>query len=272
MKNNFSPDRSLINYIKKTLVGKIFIGSFVGKQYVECLQLYRDIIHVHTNEEELIVSLNEVQSQICKYYGNSRWFGMTCEKYNNDNVKYIIWTTLPEIPLGKYWFQICPVKYTLNEIQLKVKHLRALGMNNEDPVEKNYLSSFDLQKIFTLENTYHTLRFNAVAILTLVTTAMTLLWHIGDFSLKFVHCFCVLIQVFTPIILAIINGLTKCVGGLYWLIYVILRGDQVPPWQQFDNNDQQRRNHYQSSFALLGNSDPKPANFSTSPKKWTCRQ
>lgn len=64
--------------------------------------------------------------------------------------------------------------------------------------------------------------------MSIITIAGNILWYCGDYSLKFTHELTKLIQVMTPIIFGILDFMSKCVGGFYWLIYMLWRGNSDP--------------------------------------------
>lgn len=65
--------------------------------------------------------------------------------------------------------------------------------------------------------------------MTIFTFLIEALKLIGEYSIKFSHILVSFVEVSTPIFLGIIEFLTKCVGGFYWLIYVLIRQPSNAP-------------------------------------------
>lgn len=72
-------------------------------------------------------------------------------------------------------------------------------------------------------------KFSAIVIMALFTFAVEALRYLGEYSIKLSHVLVSLVHVSTPIWLGVFEFLAKCVGGFYWLIYVIFRGGPNTP-------------------------------------------
>lgn len=71
-----------------------------------------------------------------------------------------------------------------------------------------------------------------------------LLWYLSDYSLKITRELSNLIRALTPVIFGFYELLAKCIGGIYWLIYMMFQGNSrgpiaPPPMAIMPNNNRQ---------------------------------
>lgn len=78
----------------------------------------------------------------------------------------------------------------------------------------------------------------------LFTFAVEAIRFLGEYSIKLSHVIVSLIHVSTPICIAMFEFFTRCVGGFYWLIYVMFRGTPNTPAVPAALMSSQRQIHY----------------------------
>lgn len=115
-------------------------------------------------------------------------------------------------------------------------------------------------QIFTYQNMCEAIKFTAIVLMALFTFAVEILRYLGEYSIKLSHVFVSLVHVSTPICLGMFEFLTRCVGGFYWLIYVLFRGTpNTPPVPaalmqgnrrsvQYDQNNRYKPIEYKGGF------------------------
>lgn len=84
-------------------------------------------------------------------------------------------------------------------------------------------------QIFTYRNFCEASKFSAIVIMVLFSFTVEALRYLGEYSIKLGYVIVHFMRVSTPIWLKFIDFLTKCVGGFYWLIYVMFRGTPNDP-------------------------------------------
>jgi hypothetical protein len=87
----------------------------------------------------------------------------------------------------------------------------------------------NLASVVTVHNVKEVIVFTSVLIVTCVTGMFHLVRYVGDYSIKFMREFSVVIEASTPIFLGIIDFFSKCVGGLYLLIAMLWKDSKVQP-------------------------------------------
>lgn len=175
------------------------------------------------------------------------------------------------IAFGEYWFQIRTIKFNECQIEIQLKVLRPV--NNLTAATFAIQNTFDCDSAtnlinyvhdsittvhwsqlfsswrtainvnayrffseqITFENMKHAVRIAGIVLLLTITAFIHLVQYMGEFTLKFIHEFSRFLHVATPIILALIDTLSKIVGGLYILIAMSIRGGGAP------NNAMQQR-------------------------------
>lgn len=92
----------------------------------------------------------------------------------------------------------------------------------------------------TFGNIRLVIQFLIFLIISIVTGIAHAIPHIGEYSLRFMREFTYLVQVSTPIVLGIIDMISKIFGGFYILIAMMWRGstggNQPPPSQMYRVN------------------------------------
>lgn len=84
-------------------------------------------------------------------------------------------------------------------------------------------------QIFTYPNICEAVKFSTIVLMALLTFMVEAIKYLFEYSIKFSYVIVHLVHVSTPIWLGVMEFLTKCVGGLYWLIYVMFRGSSNTP-------------------------------------------
>ncbi|KAK0168835.1 hypothetical protein PV327_002602 [Microctonus hyperodae] len=210
-----------------------FIGDYIGRELVkhECFPQYKDIIIVD-KDEEIIPTLDEIYDILHPQLATT-WLGITRSTIDDEVQSYKLWVNLNGTPIGKHQFQLRAIKANESGIELKLKVMDELGYSSLNSVwDDNSHSSFEFKDMSTYHNICEITKFSGVLIMSIITIAGNILWYCGDYSLKFTHELTKLIQVMTPIIFGILDFMSKCVGGFYWLIYMLWRGnsDRTPKY------------------------------------------
>ncbi|XP_051169453.1 uncharacterized protein LOC127286875 [Leptopilina boulardi] len=227
--NTNSPDGTDYRKVVKNILSqKIFIGEYVARRYVEHLQEYRDIVICRDSETEVTRFVQQIQKQIIAEYGDKKWLGITKNTETPDLSGYAFWCTLEKLPFGKHWFQVRSLKIKDKEVFLQLKYLRPF---QSDEQKKDIVEDFitpNFKEICTFENLCEASKFSMVLFLTITTCLLKGGAFLLDFLVKVIHELSFLVQSFTPIALALINTIAKCIGGFYWLIYMLWKGESSP--------------------------------------------
>ena len=101
-------------------------------------------------------------------------------------------------------------------------------------------------QILTFDNLCQASRFSMVLILTIATCIVKALAFILDFIVKMTHELSILIESFTPIVIATINTIAKCIGGFYWLLFMMWNRNSISPPRQIPR--------YDNRFAIMDSS------------------
>ncbi|KAJ8664360.1 hypothetical protein QAD02_006022 [Eretmocerus hayati] len=215
--------------IVESLKGKIFVGRYTEKRYVEELEDYRDIIVVESNEE-ISQNLRKAQKSFVGL-SKDKWVGITDDPDNHESEDRFLWVQISNIPLGKHWFQIKSIEFGAKEIFLVIHFVQTFRDPGRSILSSNdsELPPLDFKEIFTFRNFCEAVRFIAVLLMTVITIGIEILRYVGEYTLKFSNIFVNLVHVSTPICLGIFDFLSKCIGGLYWLIFVLIRGSPSTP-------------------------------------------
>lgn len=162
---------------------------------------------------------------------------------NNVVQEYCLWVNLEQVPVGRHWFQISSIKFKDDEVLLKLKHLKLIQINVNKSFQEPDFSVINLNEIMKYSNICEMIKFSFVVFMMLATFLVNALWYLGNYSLIMIHELSYVIQALTPIFLGTLEFFTKCVGGLYWLIYMLWRGNFSPPPNsfQFSLNERQRQ-------------------------------
>ncbi|KAJ8891452.1 hypothetical protein PR048_003980 [Dryococelus australis] len=85
---------------------------------------------------------------------------------------------------------------------------------------------------FAIDNVQQVAAFLLVMMVSLVMGAFHAVRHLGDFTLKLLHEVSYLVHALTPLMLGVLDFLSKCVGGLYLLVAMMFRGHGLPSQPQ----------------------------------------
>lgn len=226
---------------------EIFLGTYKERRYVECLQVYRDIVEVNEQAVDFIKHLKEIRKEFSRERSNYKWIGITSN--DNDGVQtYNLWVELKNIPLGNHWFQVRGVKCDNDEVKLRLKHVQehkaSICPNRDDSDIFNINDlNFNLKEIFTYSNLCETIRFCTLVGLTLFTFLVNFMWYISNFTLILLQTLNNTLVALTPVMLGMIDFCSRCVGGLYWLIFMLIKGPpvtKVPNISYNSYNDQRK--------------------------------
>ncbi|XP_054270386.1 uncharacterized protein LOC128991489 [Macrosteles quadrilineatus] len=253
-----SDEESLVHvFVQQMLVTRIFAATYTGRNYVHPLKDYRDMVQVNEEEKDLIRDLEIVKKRINSVYKGAMWAAITGPDDSDSDATagVCVWTRLQEVAFGSYWFMIQQVSFSaLGELVLNLKVVRKYepetistpnildsSMDWEE-IKTNLLINLKvwgafllqgIQELVTMHNIKETFRFLFLLAMTLGTGLMNGLQFLGDYSIKFFREFNNFIRVMTPIFLALIDMLSKTIGGFYLLIVMLWRGGQQGPPPQF---------------------------------------
>lgn len=85
----------------------------------------------------------------------------------------------------------------------------------------------NVSSVMTMHNAKRAVCFMSVLIVACITGFFHIIMYIGDYSIKFMREFTILIEACTPIFLGVIDFFGKCVGGFYLLIAMFWKGSHV---------------------------------------------
>ncbi|XP_012260872.2 uncharacterized protein LOC105688850 [Athalia rosae] len=253
--------------IKQLLVGRVFVGEYIERHYVDSLSTYRDLVVVNSDELDLSRSLIKAKQIILNMLRHITWLGMTDNQHDATPKGLCLWVNLSQVPLGKHWFQIQSIDLNDKEVSLKLNHLRPFDYSKNQTehilAPEQIMENFDVQKFFqeltwvqirefglhllvdvstwcilnlknvlTYENIRETIKFSSVLFLTVISFLIEATRFFCDYSIRLMRELSYVIHSLTPIIMGIIDFFAKCVGGFYLLLVMLWRGSsgpQVPP-------------------------------------------
>ncbi|KAF7996857.1 hypothetical protein HCN44_002503 [Aphidius gifuensis] len=239
--------KKLIGKVKQSKI--IFVGTYTERRLVQRVTSeYRDIVVVNKEEEDLIACLKKIQRVIHEEFGDEKWLGITCNQVEGESLDYNLWVELDKVPFGKHWFQMKSLKIKDNTVQLQLKYLRSFQATDREYLHDDNQPTFDLNKILTYNNMCEAIKFTAVLVMSIITLSGHVLWHTSNYSIKITRELSNLIRALTPVIFGFYELLSKCIGGIYWLIYMLFQGNSrgpimPPPMAIMPNNKQRSYNH-----------------------------
>ncbi|KAL7730923.1 hypothetical protein ACLKA6_014166 [Drosophila palustris] len=136
--DRFMPPEELAmqSLTKQLLKSRLFRGIYLERCFVEQVGGYRDVISLQCSERDLEKQLLSSAAQLQIFYQRfvpNMWVGIT--KGNIGNYKHIphpaqldtcVWTELNDLAFGEYWFSIKTLRFRTQEVQLKLKMVRAV--------------------------------------------------------------------------------------------------------------------------------------------------
>ncbi|XP_063234001.1 uncharacterized protein LOC134537467 [Bacillus rossius redtenbacheri] len=240
--DSFSEEQLQV-YVKQMLGGQLFRGNYRERRHVPQLGGYRDVVELCGTERDFRDALEAAQERMLRHYGPGRvWTGITIAGPTDQPCLHV---RLEDVAFGHYWFLLKSVKFTGPEVVLRLKCLRPLG-EAEAPAEGRPGPERDTDWSAILEEWKHALSrgakaalavgnvrqavvFLAVVAAGLLAGAVHSVRHLGDFSLRLVRELSGLVRALTPLALALVDFLAKCVGGLYLLLALVFRGRGPAP-------------------------------------------
>ncbi|GJQ69067.1 hypothetical protein Trydic_g6231 [Trypoxylus dichotomus] len=143
-------------FAKQMLHGRLFIGSFQERRYVESLNAYRDVVCISREEQELIQDILTVKQKVEELHPNNHWVGITTPDIIGTPASYSLWVELPEnTPFGAYWFKIRRMKFNINESCLRIKVIRPITQDAHRTKESKEQTTSDN---LSFEDTYANVR------------------------------------------------------------------------------------------------------------------
>lgn len=242
-------DLGVKEFAKAMLKGRLFIGTFQEKRLVADLAAYRDVVIVSKEEHFLTRDLESVKKRLQKC--NTRWVGITTPDTIGAPAGHALWVELTEEVFGTYWYKIQSVKFRRNEILLKLKTIRPVTIESteataaatvKDVGSQNCRESFSqffdpsgvkdvVSHLFgeiTARDVKNGITFVFVLLMTLFGGGVNFLCHASDYLLKLMHEMSKMITALTPIFIALIEAVTKIVGGFYLLIAMMWKSSREP--------------------------------------------
>ncbi|XP_008555079.1 uncharacterized protein LOC103576573 [Microplitis demolitor] len=218
----------LMSIIRKS--NTIFVGEYLERRLVKNhpSAIYKDIVVVD-KDEEIVGILKQLYDVVHKELNGDKSLGITRTIIDDEVQDYKLWVDLESITFGKYWFRIKSVKIYDNTVQLQLKSLKSFhNSSRRSTIQEDY-QEFDINQILTYHNLVEATKFIAVVLMSLITLLANFLYYFADFSIKITHELSNLVKALTPILFGLYDFLTRCVGGLYWLIFMLFSGTTVAP-------------------------------------------
>ncbi|KAH8399608.1 hypothetical protein KR215_004599 [Drosophila sulfurigaster] len=121
---------------KQLFKSRLFRGIYLERCFVEQLGGYRDVIALQYTERDLEKQLLGSAVQLQMFYQRfvpNMWIGITrgsIGTYKHTphpaQLETCVWTELSDLAFGEYWFSIKSIRFRAQEIQLKLKMIRAV--------------------------------------------------------------------------------------------------------------------------------------------------
>ncbi|XP_046669900.1 uncharacterized protein LOC124360373 [Homalodisca vitripennis] len=233
-------ERRVQIFVNQMLLTRIFTASYIGRFYVDSLKDYRDVIQIYNEENDFIKDLEVVRMRVEHFYQRKVWPAITGSDYIGPPTGHCLWINLENIAFGNYWFLIENVVWNGREIIIKVKVIRKFepdvksSTHNNTSVDwteiKNDITNM-LRETITWSNIKESSKFICALLMATVTALLYGIQYLGDYSIRFFREFNNLIKVSTPIFIALIELVSKTIGGFYILIAMLWRGhgQGLPP-------------------------------------------
>ncbi|EDW66749.1 uncharacterized protein [Drosophila virilis] len=121
---------------KQLYKSRLFRGIYLERCFVEQLGGYRDVIALQRSERDLEKQLLSSAAKLQLFYQRivpNMWVGIT--KGSLGSYKHTphpaqldtcVWTELSDLAFGEYWFSIRTLRFRGQEVQLKLKMIRAV--------------------------------------------------------------------------------------------------------------------------------------------------
>ncbi|XP_017103118.2 uncharacterized protein [Drosophila bipectinata] len=132
---------ALQSLTKQLYKSRLFRGHYVERCFVEAVGGYRDVVVLQRSERDLEKMLQGSAAQLQMFYRRlvpNMWVGITSGSYgsfthtpNAGQLETCIWTELSDLAFGEYWFSIKTLRFRDQEVQLKIKMVRAV---EEEPL------------------------------------------------------------------------------------------------------------------------------------------
>lgn len=226
--------------VEKRLKKRAFCGHYMERRLVDEYQGYRDVIWLSPEETELAADL-AFASETCGSLSPNVFASYSASPVPS------LWVTLKDIPLGCHWFQITSVTFTDRELTFNLKSLRSFpDVKYEKPKQ---VSVEDIQislegmmhswkqnlilcvKSINVDSLFGIFKFLVILITTLFTGLFSLIFFLGDFSIKLVREASIFVNASTPVMLGCMEFVSKVIGGFYILLAMLWRGTTSRPPQ-----------------------------------------
>ncbi|KAH8326125.1 hypothetical protein KR067_002123 [Drosophila pandora] len=127
---------ALQSLTKQLYKSRLFRGYYVERCFVEEVGGYRDVVVLQRSERDLEKMLQNSAAQLQMFYRRlvpNMWVGITSGSYGSythtvhpGQLETCIWTELSDLAFGEYWFSIKTLRFRDQEVQLKIKMVRAV--------------------------------------------------------------------------------------------------------------------------------------------------
>lgn len=238
----------LKKFSKDMLKNTMFIGTFQEKRFVESLNSYRDVVGIHEEEQDFIENILVVKRKIEDTLIKRPWIGITEPDTIGTPAGYCLWVILPEeaVALGKFWYRVKTVEFSINEIRLKLEIVRPFKENSPKKKNESELSSsvsisledinqqlrnnfyYIYKFILTYENVKQSVIFIALLVSTILAACIHMIKYLLEYFLKLIRETTGLIKAFTPILINLFNVIAKVIFGFYHLIVTLYQGKPTP--------------------------------------------
>lgn len=236
--------QQLKNFANHLLKGKLFVGTYCEKRYVEKLGTYRDIVLVNASEKELIHNLNEVKKLIEPQCGLTKWIGIT-EHQNSLR----LWVSLSDQVLGSYWYTVKSVKFKQSEIYVQLTQVRPVEELHDEIVDAEInLNITTMQEVFlqrareSLIKFYHLLTFDniksstifiSILLVTVVTGIVNMIKFLIIYTLAFMREISIFVNSATPFMQSVLALIERVIGWFFVFFAMIWKDVRQPKKQQY---------------------------------------
>lgn len=196
-------------------------------------------------------NLTIIKRRLEGFYQNSKWIGITTADTTGAPVGYNIWVDIEEEILGSYKFCVRDVIFTKKEVTLKLgiiefnKEIKNFNLSSSNKSNSSFFNSFDISSeddntpLLSWNNFKNSLIFSFLLILTLLTAGGQIVKYLLDYILK-------LIEVLTPIIIALLNTISKMFGYICFMILFLWKGGNGQ--HKFNTFQNEQRIYYQPAY------------------------
>lgn len=259
-------------YVRDKLKSRIFLGRYVERRLADKRIGYRDVVLISAAETELQKDLLEAQLKLRTIAPNIHWIGITETAALGYTPGICIWTEIDNQPFGPFWFQIKSLKFREDEIIITVKCLRHISESfmeiepilmgvkkSKESTEKkleNSVASLNetytdiigtLKTSLSISNVKDFFTFLFAFVIAIFTGSTSFVNFLGNFVLALVREISMLVKNSTPMVLGLLDFVSKIIGGFYILLAMLFKPSTPVSYDKrsMAYNERTRRSHHQ---------------------------